>query len=201
MIKRSNPLVPVAVGPDSVLTVAELVDAIAEALHPGDGLAQTMAREEVTRSWRKRIEKLAASGELRVLDPLTRNPHPFPVGRAIDGALLLGADVVGLLAAGGLGVEPAVADAAGVCASPGNTPRDRPVARQRWQEDRILATLLALGHEPQSLERASQGKRGDPKARCRERLRSEDGAALWTDSKFSKAWARCRASGSVSDAA
>jgi len=89
--------VTLVITPRPAFTVAEVVERIAKALHPGDGLVAEMSRQETARAWRRRIEGLVSRGQLTVLSAMTRLEHEFPVGRALDDAVMTRAEIDRLL--------------------------------------------------------------------------------------------------------
>lgn len=64
----------------------------------------------------------------------------------------------------------------------------KPESRQRYQEQRILAALCELGHDPLALPRQVSGKKW-LKTECREKIGQD-----MTDSIFKHAWERLRES-------
>jgi len=98
--------------------------------------------------------------------------------------------------AGAQAVEPSqpVSSPQVLSPSDGATPaesKDKPMPALRWQESQILDAMRELGISLDSLPVVKNGMRG-ARADIRELLRKRHGAALWSDSKFEKAWKRVR---------
>lgn len=65
-------------------------------------------------------------------------------------------------------------------------PRDKPLPRQRWQEQEILRVIGELGHKANELPKPQAGRRGGVRAQVRKRLTDP----MWTEAVFKKAWNR-----------
>lgn len=73
---------------------------------------------------------------------------------------------------------------------------DRPVPRQRWQEDKIRAALRSLGIDIQAMPPNVSGKRGT-KSLVKAECKKNDPSAWQGSTVFDKAWQRCLDDGSI----
>lgn len=166
----------------------ELAHLIADALWPDTGPADDRWNYGGARvSLDAELKTAVRAGALELKDPLTFGPHTFPVGNALNSALLAVSDLRALVAGRGLSVE--------VGSTTGTSLADvKPIPKQRLQEDWIINTLTENSFDPANLPDRVPGKTGAKHAVQKLALQNK---ALFSDKSFSLAWERLRSDGRI----
>lgn len=143
------------------------------------------AREE----YEKLVRDAAMCGQLIPRSPATLLPRPDASGEFLLACFVTVPDLTKFAAMFDIGVTVAEEQGAN---GKYPLPTEKPLARQRFQENEILRVIRELGYRPNSLPRPQLGMSG-VKAEVRARLSFQTAV-------FDKAWERLRAQGEIADA-
>jgi len=136
------------------------------------------------------LQQAVDSGALRVLDPLTRGPHPFPHGTAIQSAAVHVDDLAEWLRTSRRMTVEAAELQESQAAAGAEVALSSRVPLMQTNQSRVLAALRAAGFDPLGLPPLHNG------ATCRARRAAKGGAGL-TDATFDHAWKALRAAGEL----